>query len=78
MTELQSNLRTVLSRVNSDNKQEGGKGLLHNCDWIRRFILFHKMKDRAELFIESENKIEAYLTHLAIEAMWLRQRRIRP
>ena len=37
------------------------------CDWIRRFILFHKMQDRAELFIESENKIETYLTHLAIE-----------
>lgn len=37
------------------------------CDWIRRFILFHKMKDRAELFIESENKIETYLTHLTIE-----------
>lgn len=37
------------------------------CDWIKRFILFHKMQDRAELFIESENKIETYLTHLAIE-----------
>ena len=37
------------------------------CDWIRRFILFHKMQDRAELFIESEKKIEEYLTHLAIE-----------
>ena len=37
------------------------------CDWIKRFILFHKMQNRAELFIESENKIETYLTHLAIE-----------
>ena len=37
------------------------------CDWIRRFILFHKMQDRPELFIESENKIETYLSHLAIE-----------
>ena len=37
------------------------------CDWIRRFILFHKMQDRAELFIDSEHKIETYLSHLAIE-----------
>ena len=37
------------------------------CDWIKRFILFHKMQDRAELFIESEKKIEEYLTHLALE-----------
>ena len=36
-------------------------------DWIRRFILFHKMKSREELFIASEQKIEDYLTHLAIE-----------
>ncbi len=37
------------------------------CSWIRRYILFHKIQDRGELLIESENKIETYLSHLAIE-----------
>jgi hypothetical protein len=23
------------------------------CDWIRRFILFHKMKDRDALFVDN-------------------------
>ncbi|WP_457575505.1 integron integrase [Desulfomarina sp.] len=37
------------------------------CEWIRRFILFHGMKTREELYIASEKKIENYLSHLAIE-----------
>ncbi len=37
------------------------------CDWIRRFILFHKMQDRSELFVDSEQKIETFLSHLAIK-----------
>ena len=37
------------------------------CGWITRFILFHGMKKREELFIESEQKIEMFLTQLALE-----------
>jgi integron integrase len=37
------------------------------CDWIKRFILFHKMQDRKELFKRAEGKIEEFLTHLAIK-----------
>jgi integron integrase len=37
------------------------------CDWIRRFILFHKIQDRDALFVDSEKKIEDYLTHLAMD-----------
>ncbi|MEA3468680.1 MAG: integron integrase [Thermodesulfobacteriota bacterium] len=37
------------------------------CEWIRRFIRFHGMKDRTKLFVKSEYKIEAFLSHLAIE-----------
>jgi len=37
------------------------------CDWIKRFILFHKMQDRKELFKRAECKIEGFLTHLAIK-----------
>jgi len=36
------------------------------CDWIKRFILFHKMQIRDELFIRPEGKIEDFLTHLAV------------
>ncbi len=35
------------------------------CDWIKRFILFHKMTSRAD-FINGEVKIERFLTHLAV------------
>ncbi len=35
------------------------------CDWIKRFILFHGMKSRDDLR-EGEEKIERFLTHLAV------------
>lgn len=35
------------------------------CDWIRRFIKFHKMKSRQDLK-DGEAKIEQFLTHLAV------------
>jgi hypothetical protein len=35
-------------------------------DWIRRYILFHRMKSREELFAEPENKIELFLSDLAV------------
>lgn len=35
------------------------------CDWIKRFIHFHRMKSRDDL-ANGEAKIEQYLTHLAI------------
>ena len=37
------------------------------CDWIRRFIRFHKMQSRDDLK-DGENKIESFLTHLAVHA----------
>lgn len=36
------------------------------CDWIRRYVLFHKMTSRDDL-AGGEKKIEQFLTHLAIE-----------
>ena len=36
------------------------------CDWIKRFVLYHKMTSRAELLQESEAKVEAFLRHLAV------------
>lgn len=35
------------------------------CDWIRKFVHFHKMKSRDDL-TDGETNIEAFLTHLAV------------
>src|SRR5437773_9432180 len=35
------------------------------CDWIRRFIKFHRMRSREEL-IPGEGKIEMFLSDMAI------------
>ncbi len=37
-------------------------------DWIRRYVRHHGFKNREELGEHPEAKIEAYLTHLAVEA----------
>jgi len=36
------------------------------CDWIRRYIHFHKMKNREELFTAPEARIEEFLSDLAV------------
>ena len=36
------------------------------CDWIKRYIRYHSMISRQDL-IEGEAKIEAFLTHLAVD-----------
>ena len=38
------------------------------CDWISRFIKFHHIQDRNALLVTPENKIEAFLTYLAVKA----------
>jgi integron integrase len=35
-------------------------------EWIKRFIIFHGMQEREELFVEGEKKIEDFLTNLAV------------
>jgi hypothetical protein len=35
------------------------------CDWIRKYVLFHKMKSRDDL-VDGEKKIETFLTHLSV------------
>ncbi|OQK15441.1 hypothetical protein AU255_18405 [Methyloprofundus sedimenti] len=37
------------------------------CDWIAQFIKFHKMLDRSELNINPEEKVEQFLTYLAVD-----------
>lgn len=36
------------------------------CDWVRRFIKFHQIKARDVLLVDSEVKVEQFLTDLAI------------
>ena len=36
------------------------------CDWIKRYVLFHKMNSREDLR-NGEEKIERFLTHLAVD-----------
>ena len=36
------------------------------CDWIRRYIRFHRMQNREELFARSEARIEEFLSDLAV------------
>ncbi len=35
------------------------------CDWIRRYVKFHGLKSREELF-PAEGRVEAFLTDLAV------------
>jgi len=37
------------------------------CNWIKRYIQYHTMTCREEELINGEAKIEAFLTHLAVD-----------
>ncbi len=37
------------------------------CDWVSRFIKFHQLKNRESLLKFSEQKVEKYLTYLAVK-----------
>ena len=38
------------------------------CDWVARFVRFHHLQERAGLLVESEKKVEDFLTYLAVKA----------
>ncbi len=37
------------------------------CDWVRRFVKFHGLLSRDELLVDSEAKVEQFLTYLAVK-----------
>ena len=37
------------------------------CDWVRRFIKFSQMDSREDLFVNAENRVEIFLTDLAVK-----------
>ncbi|SHE19340.1 Integron integrase IntIPac [Bathymodiolus brooksi thiotrophic gill symbiont] len=51
-----------MQRMRYAHKTENGY-----CDWVKRFIKFSKMQDKQELFEDSENKVEGFLTDLAVK-----------
>ncbi len=38
------------------------------CDWVSRFVRFHHLQERTSLLLNSEKKVEDFLTHLAVQA----------
>ncbi|MFK5947802.1 MAG: integron integrase [Methylococcales bacterium] len=38
------------------------------CDWVSRFVRFHHLQERTSLLINSEKKVEDFLTYLAVQA----------
>ncbi|VAX04381.1 Tyrosine recombinase XerD [hydrothermal vent metagenome] len=38
------------------------------CDWVSRFVRFHQLESRDALCVDAETKVEAFLTHLAVQA----------
>lgn len=36
-------------------------------EWVKRYVHFHKMRDRHELMESKDRKVEDFLTHLAVE-----------
>ncbi len=37
------------------------------CDWVSRFVCFHQLESRDALCVDAESKVEAFLTHLAVQ-----------
>ena len=37
------------------------------CDWVARFIKFHSLQEKEALLVESEKKVEDFLTYLAVQ-----------
>ncbi|SMN16193.1 Integron integrase IntIPac [uncultured Candidatus Thioglobus sp.] len=37
------------------------------CDWVRRFVKFSNVQSRIEMLENAEQKVERFLTHLAIK-----------
>lgn len=37
------------------------------CEWIKQFVKFHRLGERAALFEDAVAKIEAFLSYLATE-----------
>ena len=60
---------SLLDEMRSKLRREGYAFSTENsyCDWVKRFVKFHGFVDRDAMLIESSQKVEQFLTHLAVE-----------
>ncbi|OIR25494.1 integron integrase [Bathymodiolus thermophilus thioautotrophic gill symbiont] len=54
-------MRETMQRMSYAYKTENSY-----CDWVGRFIKFSQIQNRDELFVGAENKVEVFLTDLAV------------
>ncbi len=57
LTEMRNLMRRLHYSIHTENAY---------CDWVAKYIHFHKMQVRETLFVEPEKKVENYLTYLAV------------
>ncbi len=61
--------KTLLQEMKDILRRQGYAYATENtyCDWVSRFVAFHKMKSRAEMLLTPEVNVEVFLTHLAVD-----------
>ncbi len=69
MDEVREKLRVRHYSIHTEEKLRVRHYSIHTercyCDWIKKYILFHKMTSRRDL-AGGEEKLERFLTHLAV------------
>ncbi len=64
-----SKSKTLLQEMKEVLRRQGYAYATENtyCDWVSRFVAFHKMKSRAAMLQTHEANVEVFLTHLAVD-----------
>jgi len=62
-SQLLADVRAVMRRLHYSIHTERSY-----CEWIARYVKFHRMRSREELLAAGAREVEAFLTHLAEEA----------
>ncbi|SEI67567.1 integron integrase [Allopseudospirillum japonicum] len=60
---------SLLHEMRSILRREGYAYSTENsyCDWVRRFVTFHGFESREAMLVDSAQKVESFLTNLAVE-----------
>jgi hypothetical protein len=56
LTEMRDLMRHLHYSIHTENAY---------CDWVAKYVHFHKMQVREAWFVEPEKQVEDYLTYLA-------------
>lgn len=61
--------KTLLQEMKDILRRQGYAYATENtyCDWVSRFVAFHKMKSRPDMLKTPEAHVEMFLTHLAVD-----------